>query len=87
MLIHTFSKGLDHPQNARKWGLFHEDSARNAYHRVESKKYYKLNLLSKKLLICKAKPMIGASVDNIRTCKCDVGLSKYCGGIQMSMET
>ena len=66
-------KVSDHPQHAREWGLFHEDCARNAYHRVESNKHYKLNLLSKGLLICKAKPMIGASVDNIRTCKCDIG--------------
>jgi hypothetical protein len=62
-----------HPQNAREWGLVHEDSARNAYYRVESKKHYKLSLVSKGLLICKAKPMTGASVDNIRTCKCDIG--------------
>ena len=49
------------PQNAMEWGLVHEDSARNAYYRVENKKHYKLclRLLSKGVLICKNKPMIG----------------------------
>jgi hypothetical protein len=46
--------------------------ARDSYYRVESKKHYKLSLLSKGLQICKDKPTIGASVDNIRTCKCNV---------------
>ena len=61
------------PQNAMEWGLVHEDSARNAYYRVKNKKHYKLCPLSKGVLICKNKPMIVASVDNIRTCKCRIG--------------
>ncbi|CAB4022594.1 Carboxypeptidase D, partial [Paramuricea clavata] len=50
--------------NPREWGLVHEDSARDSYYRVESKKHYKFSLLSKGLQICKDKPMTGASVDN-----------------------
>lgn len=61
----------DQPQNPRDWGLKHEDSARRAYYRVESKHHHKLRLLSKGFLICRKKPFIGASVDNIRTCECE----------------
>ena len=50
-----------------------EDSARKGYFKVESKKHNKLSLISKGLLISKSKPMLGASVDNIRTCRCNEG--------------
>ena len=60
----------DQPQNARDWGLKHEDSARRAYYKVESKHHHKLTLESKGFLISSKKPFIGASVDNIRTCAC-----------------
>ena len=39
----------DQPQNARDWGLKHEDSARRAYYKVESKHHHKLTLESKGL--------------------------------------
>ena len=35
------------PQNAREWGLFHEESARKAYQRVASHTHHKLQLVSK----------------------------------------
>ena len=61
------------PTNSQQWGLVHEDSARKAYYKIENKKHHKLKLVSKGVLICKSKPMIGASVHNIRTCKCLLG--------------
>ena len=58
------------PQNARDWGLKHEESARQAYYRVEKKQHYDLKLHSKGFLISSRKPFLGASVDNVRTCSC-----------------
>lgn len=58
------------PQNPRDWGLKHEDTARINYHKVETKKHHNLRLISKGFLISQKKPMVGASVDNIRTCAC-----------------
>ena len=61
------------PQNAREWGLFHEESARKAYQRVASHIHHKLELVSKGFLISKSKPFLGASVDNIQQCQCSDG--------------
>ena len=61
------------PQNAREWGLFHEESARKAYQRVASHTHHKLELVSKGFLISESKPFLGASVDNIQTCQCSNG--------------
>jgi hypothetical protein len=58
------------PQNAREWGLLHEESARSAYFRVERHKHYKIRLEPKGLLISNKKPFVGASLDNIRRCRC-----------------
>ena len=68
----SFLKHTNPPTNAREWGLLQEDSAREAYLKTEGKKHYKLQLISKGLLIHKSKPIIGASVDNLRTCKCSI---------------
>ena len=51
----------------------HEESARKAYHRVESHNHSKLQLLSKGFLITDKKTFIGASLDNIRCCQCSTG--------------
>ncbi len=56
--------------NPRDWGLKHEDSARQSYYKVESKKHCNLSLVSKGLLVSKIKPFLAASVDNIRRCGC-----------------
>ena len=48
----------------------HEDSARNAYLHVQKHLHYKVQLTQKGFLISKAKPFMGASVDNIRSCEC-----------------
>ena len=61
----------DQPQNPRDWGLRHEDSARRAYYKAESKYHDKLKLLCKGFSISIRKPFVGASVDNIRTCECE----------------
>ncbi|XP_068732725.1 uncharacterized protein [Montipora capricornis] len=61
------------PQNAREWGLFHEESARNAYKRVASHTHHKLELIAKGFLISKSKAFLGASVDNIQKCQCSKG--------------
>ena len=61
------------PQNAREWGLFHEESARKAYQRVASHTHHKLELISKGFLISKSKPFLGASLDNIQQCQCSDG--------------
>lgn len=58
------------PQNPREWGLFHEDSARSAYFRVERHNHHKIQLLLKGFLISNKKPFLGASLDNIRRCHC-----------------
>lgn len=58
------------PQNPREWGLFHEDSARSAYFRVERHNHHKIQLLPKGFLISNKKPFLGASLDNIRRCHC-----------------
>ena len=58
------------PRNASDWGLKHESSARKAYYRTEAQKHHQLSLLSKGLMISKQKPYLGASPDNITTCKC-----------------
>ena len=58
------------PNNARDWGLKHEESARRAYYRVEKKQHHDMKLVSKGFLISSRKPFLGASVDNVRTCSC-----------------
>ena len=61
------------PQNAREWGLFHEESALKGYQRVSSHTHHKLELVSKGFLISKPKPFLGANVDNIQQCQCSDG--------------
>ena len=68
--IHSKKQHEMEPQNAREWGLFHEESARKAYQRVTSHTHHKLELLSKGFLISKSKPFLGASLDNIQKCQC-----------------
>ena len=58
------------PNNSLDWGLKHESSARKAYYRTEGQKHHQFSLLSKGLMISKQKPFLGASPDNIATCKC-----------------
>ena len=58
------------PQNARGWGLLHEESARKAYQRVASHTHHKH---PKCFLISSSKPFLGASVDNIQKCQCSDG--------------
>ncbi len=50
--------------------LLHEESARSAYFRVERHKHHKIRLEPKGLLISNKKPFVGASLDNIRRCRC-----------------
>ena len=61
------------PQNAREWGLLHEESARKAYQRVASHTHHKLKLIPKGFLISQSKPFLGATVDNIQKCQCSDG--------------
>ena len=49
-------------QNAREWGLLHEDSARKAYQYVASHTHFKLKLVSKGFLISPSKPFLGVLV-------------------------
>ena len=73
---HIYSKKQElEPQNARQWGLIHEESARRAYQRVASHTHHKLELVSKGFLISKLKPFLGASLDNIQKCQCSDGCS------------
>ena len=58
------------PCTQREWGLTHEDSAHNAYFRVERHKHHKIQLEPHRLLISNKKPFLGASLDNIRQCQC-----------------
>jgi hypothetical protein len=58
------------PKSPREWGLVHEESARNAYFRVEQHKHHKLQLITKGFLISDKKLFLGASLDNIRHCEC-----------------
>ena len=67
--IHSQQQEME-PQNAREWGLFHEESARKAYQRVASHTHHKLEPLSKGFLISESKPFLGASLDNIQQCQC-----------------
>ena len=60
----------DNPKNPRDWGLKNEDSARNSYLRVQKHLHYKAKLIKKGFVISKAKPFVGTSVDNIRSCDC-----------------
>lgn len=60
----------ENPQNPRDWGLKHEESARNAYMHVQNHVHYKLKLKNHGFIICKDKPFLGASVDNVRSCEC-----------------
>ncbi|XP_068708975.1 uncharacterized protein [Montipora foliosa] len=71
--LHFHKQKTMEPQNAREWGLFHEDSARNAYKWVASHTHHKLELIAKGFLISKSKPFLGASVDNIQKCQCSKG--------------
>ena len=71
--IHISQQQKVEPQNAREWGIFHEESARKAYQRVASHTYHKLELISKGFLISKSKPYLGASLDNIQKCQCSDG--------------
>ena len=61
------------PQNAREWGLLHEESARKAYQRVAGHNHHKLKLIPKGFAISGSKPFLGASVDNIQKCQCSDG--------------
>ena len=61
------------PQNAREWGLLHEESAQKAYQHVASHTHHKLKLIPKGFLISPSKPFLGASVDNIQKCQCSDG--------------
>ena len=63
------------PQNAREWGLLHEESAGKAHQRVASHTHHKLKLIPKGFLISPSKLFLGASVDNIQKCQCSDGCS------------
>ena len=58
------------PTNPMKWGLRHEENARDGYLRTEGRKHNKIQLSTKGFVISKQKPFLGASPDNIRSCKC-----------------
>lgn len=58
------------PKGPREWGLVHEESARDAYFRVERHKHHKIQLIAKGFLISDKKLFLGASLDNIRHCEC-----------------
>ena len=58
------------PTNPMKCGLRHEENARDGYLRTEGRKHNKIQLSTKGFVISKQKPFLGASPDNIRSCKC-----------------
>ena len=58
------------PQNPRDWELKHEESARKAYMHVQNHVHYKVRLESHGFNISKDKSVLGASVDNVRSCEC-----------------
>jgi hypothetical protein len=60
----------EEPKNPLEWGLKHEDSAREAYYRIEASKHQQPSLLSKGFMISRNKPFLGGSPDNITHCKC-----------------
>lgn len=61
------------PTNPMQWGLKQEESARDSYLRTERRKHNKMQLSAKGFVISKRKPFLGASPDNIRSCKCKHG--------------
>ena len=65
----------DNPDNPRDWGLKKEEEARKCYSLVAGKKHHKFKLCHKGFQICKQKPFMGASVDDLRSCEC----SSKCG--------
>ena len=61
---------VEDPKNPLDWGLKHEDSARKAYYKLEASKHKQLTLISQGFMISRTKPFLGASPDNITSCKC-----------------
>ena len=59
----------ENPQNPREWGLKHEQRARNAYMHTQNHVRHKLWLKNHGFIISKYKPVLGASVDNVRGCE------------------
>ena len=60
----------DEPQNPREWGLKHENSARDAYLRVQQHLHHNVRLTHRGFRISPIKPFMGVSVDDIRSCEC-----------------
>ncbi|CAB3988835.1 Carboxypeptidase D [Paramuricea clavata] len=70
------SKKTHELDNPRDWGLVKEE-ARKCYMYVAGRQHHKIRLERKGFQISKKKPFLGASVDNIRNCKCspDCGIT------------
>ncbi|CAB4005783.1 Carboxypeptidase D [Paramuricea clavata] len=70
------SKKTHEPDNPRDWGLVKEE-ARKYYMYFAGRQHHKIHLERKGFQISKKKPFLGASVDNIRSCKCstDCGIT------------
>lgn len=64
-------KPQEDPKNPLDWGLKHENSARKAYYQTEGRKHHQLSLVSKGFIISSQKPFLGASPDNVTTCRCN----------------
>ena len=58
-------------------GLVKEEESRKCYMYVAGRQHHKIHLERKGFQISKKKPFLGASVDNIRSCKCspDCGIT------------
>ena len=73
--VNTVRKLPQEPNNPRDWGLVKEEEARKSYLLVAGKQHHKIQLQHKGFQISKKKHFLGASVDDIRSCKC----SPNCG--------
>ena len=58
------------PNGPQEWGVIHEESARNAYFRVERHKHHKVQLIAYKLFL-------GASLDNICQWECSLTVQMW----------
>ena len=55
----------DNPDNLRDWGSKNEEEARKCYSLVVGKQHHKFTICHKGFQICKQKPFIGVSVDDL----------------------
>ena len=68
--LYPIRKIIEDPKTPLDWGLKYEDSARKAYYNLQANKHHQLSLVSQGFMISKTKPYLGASPDNLTSCKC-----------------